>query len=55
MATDTGIIKLNISDNFSTFLISGTEKWMTLEGKVQITKRLINNENKEKFKMLYRK
>ena len=29
------------------FLIVETEKKMTLEGKVQVTKRLINNKTKE--------
>ena len=32
------------------FNIAKTEKKMTPEGKVQITKRLINNKTKEKFK-----
>lgn len=36
-------------DHFPTFLIAGTEKGMPPEGKVQITKRLIN-ETKENFK-----
>ena len=31
-------------------MITETEKTITLEGKVQITKRLINNKTKEKFK-----
>ena len=47
---NTGIIKLNISDLFSIFLIAETEKRMTPEGKLQITKRLVNNKTKEKFK-----
>ena len=47
---NTGILKLDISDHFPIFLIAKTEKKMTPEGKVQITKRLINNETKEKFK-----
>ena len=33
-----------------TFLIAETEKRMQPEGKVQITKRLINNKSTEKFK-----
>ena len=36
-------------DHFPRFLIAGTEKRMSPEGKVQITKRLIN-ETKENFK-----
>ena len=47
---NTRIIKLDISDHFSIFLISVTEKRVTPEGKVQITKRLINDKTKEKFK-----
>ena len=47
---NTGILKLNISDHFPIFLIAKTEKKMTPEGKVQITKRLINNKTKKKFK-----
>ena len=46
----TAILKLDISDHFPIFLIAKTEKKMTPEGKVQITKRLINNKTKEKFK-----
>ena len=38
---DTEIIKLDISDHFPIFLIAGTEKGMSPEEKVQITKRLI--------------
>ena len=38
---DTEIIKLDISDHFPTFLIARTEKRMSPEGKVQITKHLI--------------
>ena len=45
-----GILKLDISDHFPIFLIAKTDKKITLEGKVQITKRLINNKTKEKFK-----
>ena len=45
-----GILKLDISDHFPIFLIAKTEKKMTPEGKVQITKRLINNKTKKKFK-----
>ena len=47
---NTGIRKLDISDHFPIFLIAKTEKKLTPEGKVQITKRLINNKTKEKFK-----
>ena len=47
---DAGIIKLDISDHFSIFMIAGTEKRMTQEEKVQITKRLIRSETKKKFK-----
>ena len=47
---NTGIIKLHISDHFPIFWIDKTEKKLTIEGKVQITKRLINNKTKEKFK-----
>ena len=47
---NTGIIKLDISDHFPIFLITETEKTITLERKVQITKLLINNKTKEKFK-----
>ena len=47
---DTGVLKLDISDHFPTFLVAKTEKKMTPEGKVQITKRLINNKTKEEFK-----
>ena len=49
-AINTGILKLDISDHFPIFLIAKTEKKMKPEGKVQITKRLINNKTKEKFK-----
>ena len=47
---NTGIIKLHISNLFPIFLIAKTETRTILEGKVQITKRLINNKTKEKFK-----
>ena len=47
---NTGILKLDISDHFPIFLIAKVDKKMTPEGKVQITKRLINNKTKEKFK-----
>ena len=47
---NTGILKLDISDHFPIFLIPKKEKNMRPEGKVQITKRLINNKTKEKFK-----
>ena len=49
-AINTGVIKLDISDHFPIFLIAEKERRMTPEGKVQITKRLINIETKEKFK-----
>ena len=45
-----GIIKLDISDYFPICLIAETENRMTPEGKVEITKRLLNNKTKEKFK-----
>ena len=41
MKINTGIIKLDISDHFPIFLIA-EKKRITPEGKVQITKRLIN-------------
>ena len=47
---NTGILKLDISEHFPIFLIAKTEKKKTPEGKVQITKRLISNKTKEKFK-----
>ena len=47
---NTGIIKRDISDHFPIFLIAETYKRITPEGKVQITKRLINNKTKGKFK-----
>ena len=47
---NTGILKLDISDHFPIFLIAKTEKKVTPEGKVQITKRLTNNKTKGKFK-----
>ena len=50
MTINTGILKLDISDHFSIFLITKTENKMTPEGKAQITKYLINNKTKEKFK-----
>ena len=40
---NTGIIKLDISDHFPIFLMAEIEKRITPEGKVEITKRLINN------------
>ena len=46
----TGIIKLDVLDRFQIFFIAETEKRITLERKVQITKRLINNKTKKKFK-----
>ena len=51
----TGIIKLNISDHFPIFLIAETEKRITPEGKVQTTKRSVNNKTKEKFKNVLKK
>ena len=47
---DTGIIKLDVLDHFPIFLIAGTENRITPEGKVEITKRLINSKTKKKFK-----
>ena len=47
---NTGVLKLDISDHFPIFLIAKTEKKMTPEGKVKITKRVINNKTKDKFK-----
>ena len=47
---NTEILKLDISDHFPIFLTAKTEKKMTPEGKVQVTKRLIKNKTKEKFK-----
>ena len=47
---DTGIIKLDTSNQFPIVFIAGTEKRMPLEGKMQFTKHLINNKSKEKFK-----
>ena len=49
-AINTEIFKLGISDRFSIFSIAGKEKRVTQEGKVQITKRLINHKTREKFK-----
>ena len=49
-ALDTGIIKLDVLDHFPLFLIAETENRITPEGKVQITKRLINSKTKKKFK-----
>ena len=48
-AIDTGIVKLDVLDHFPIFLIVGTGNRMTLEGKVQVTKQLINYETNEKF------
>ena len=42
-AIDTGIIRLDILGHFPIFLIVETGKRMTPDGKVQITKRLLNN------------
>ena len=47
---NTGILELDISDHFPIFLIAKTEKKITPGGNVKITKRLINNKTKEKFK-----
>ena len=45
-----GILKLDISDYFPIFLVAKTENKLTPDGKVQITKRLINKKTKKKFK-----
>ena len=37
-------------DHFPIFLIAGTEKRKTPERKTKVTKHLINNKTKEKFK-----
>ena len=50
MTSITGIIKLDVLDHCEIYLIAQTEKRITLAGKVQITKRLINNKTKKKFK-----
>ena len=47
---NTEIIKLDVLDYFPIFLMTETEKRITPERKVQITKRLINNKTKKKFK-----
>ena len=47
---NTRVLKLDISDHFPIFFIAKTAKKMTPEGKVQITKRLINSKTKETFK-----
>ena len=44
------IIKLDISDHFPIFLTAKAERKMAPEGKLQITKHLINNKIKKKFK-----
>ena len=49
-ALNTGIIKLDISDHFPIFLIAETEERKTPERKTKVTKHLINNKTKEKFK-----
>ena len=49
-ALNTGITKIDISDYFPILLIAETEMRMTPNEKVQITKRLINNKAKSKFK-----
>ena len=41
------IIKLDVSHRFAIFLIAETENRITLEGKVQFSKRLINNKTKK--------
>ena len=46
-AINTEILKLDISDHIPMFFIAVTEKRMTLEGKVQITRSLINNKTKK--------
>ena len=45
-----GTITFNILDHFPIFLIAKTERRVTPEGNVQITKHLINNKTKEKIK-----
>ena len=50
MTSITGIIKLDVLDHCEIYLIAQTEKRITLAWKVQITKRLINNKTKKKFK-----
>ena len=52
---NTRILKLDISDHFPIFLIVKTEMKMTPEGKVQITKRLMNNKTKVNLKIFHRK
>ena len=47
---NTGIIKLDISNHFPIFLIAETEKRITPEEKVQMTKRLTNKKTKAKLK-----
>ena len=47
---NTGIVKLDILDHYPIFLIAETGKKIIPERKVQITKRLINNKTKKKFK-----
>ena len=47
---NTGIIKLDISNHFPIFLTAETEKTITPEEKVQMTKRLTNNKTKAKLK-----
>ena len=47
---NTGIIELDISDHVPIFLIAETEKGITLEGKIQVTKCLRNNKTNEKLK-----
>ena len=47
---NTEIIKLDVLHNFAKFLIAETEHRITLEGKVQIAKRLKNNKTKKEFK-----
>ena len=44
-----GVIKLDILNHFSIYLVARTGKRMVLGKKVQITKLLIDNETKEKF------
>ena len=46
---DMGVIKLDILNHFSIYLVAPTGKRMVLGKKVQITKLLIDNLTKEKF------
>ena len=48
-AIDMGVIKLDILNHFSIYLVAPTGKRMVLGKKVQITKLLIDNLTTEKF------